>query len=88
MCFGGGSPPPPPPPKDPVLPAQPIVQQQPIGFKGAGRTEEDDKFRQTKAARARKKLRIKPTENKAGLQSPGAQAKARVGQSSGVQVKA
>ena len=87
MCFGGSAPPPPPPPKDPILPAQPIIQQQPIGLK-AGRTEEDDKFKQTKAQRARKKLRIKASESKAGLQTPGAQARQRVGQSSGMQVKA
>lgn len=85
MCFGSKAPPAPPPPPDPVLPAQPIIQQQPIGLK-AGRTEEDDKFKQTKAQRARKKLRIQKTESVAGVQVGGQSGASKAAKSSGVQV--
>lgn len=74
MCF---SQPKMPPMKDPVLPKQPLQQQEPVGLQ-VGRTEDDNKFNNAKASRARKRLRI--TRDTAGAQVSGAP----VGSSGGI----
>ena len=58
MCMSSPKMPPPPKPADPVLPSQPIVQQNPAGLQ-VGRKDEDDATSKLKANKARKKLRIK-----------------------------
>lgn len=75
--------PPTPQPKDPVLPNQPIVTQQPVGL-GVGRKDEDSATSKLNANKARKKLRIKRNVGTETQVSGGGAAAAKAMKSSGV----
>lgn len=79
MCMSKPKMPKMPTPKDPVLPAQPIAPQNPASLQ-VGRKDEDDSTSKLKANKARKKLRIKRTDNQS-IQTTGGS----VGGASGVQ---
>lgn len=74
MCFGGKpNIPAPPTPKDPILPQQAIVQQNPASLQ-VGRKDEEADTQKLKAGRARKKLRIKRDTGKVDTQVSGGNA--------------
>lgn len=78
MCMSKPKMPKAPTPKDPILPAQPIAPQNPASLQ-VGRKDEDDSTSKLKAGKARKKLRIKRTDNMS------TQGGSNVGGASGVQ---
>ena len=59
--------------EDPVLPKQPLQQQQPVGL-SVGRTEDTDAFKMAKAKRQRKNLRIDRNTSNVGVQIAGAKS--------------
>lgn len=73
MCFGSPDMPEVPEPKDPILPKQPLQQQQPAGL-DVGRKDDEDSIKTLKKNRSRGKLRIKL--DKVSTQAPSAAMKA------------